>query len=493
MAADDDWAHAVDLQEGLNQVQIANAEEPKFNNPTLSISNHQKPSGSSDGERINGSFDQQENEAEPSASEQSFLRKILREKLVTTQHELEVQQRDPSSPLYSVKSFEELNLRKDLLKGIYDMGFNRPSKIQETALPMLLSRQPQNLIAQSQSGTGKTAAFVLTMLSRIDTTNDSPQCLCLSPTFELALQTGKVVEIMGSAMNNLKICYALKGIRLQKGEKARGQIIIGTPGTTMDWVLKMKSIDPKTIKVFVLDEADVMIDTQGHKDQTTRIHRTLNKETCQFLFFSATYDDDVMKFAEKIVPHANIIKLKREEETLSNIKQYQVHCVDIDKKYDALANIYATLSVGQAVIFCHTRHTAKWLAEKMHAEGYVVALLSGELDVASRAKILKRFRDGKERVLVTTNVCARGIDVEQVTLVVNFDLPMTKDRHPDYETYIHRIGRTGRFGKSGVAINFVSDTHDSHIIQKIANHFKSIIPTLDACDYDDLENKLTEK
>ena len=149
-----------------------------------------------------------ENEGEPSASEQSFLRKILREKLVTTQHELEVQQRDPSSPLYSVKSFEELNLRKDLLKGekniiltyvvynfriqilnlgIYDMGFNRPSKIQETALPMLLSRQPQNLIAQSQSGTGKTAAFVLTMLSRIDTTNDSPQCLCLSPTFEVSI------------------------------------------------------------------------------------------------------------------------------------------------------------------------------------------------------------------------------------------------------------------------------------------------------------------
>ena len=129
------------------------------------------------------------------------------------------------------------------------MGFNRPSKIQETALPMLLNIRPQNLIAQSQSGTGKTAAFVLTMLSRIDTNNDTPQCLCLSPTFELALQTGKVVEIMGAAMGNLKICYALKGIRLAKGEKARGQIIIGTPGTTMDWVVKHKSINPAHIKV----------------------------------------------------------------------------------------------------------------------------------------------------------------------------------------------------------------------------------------------------
>merc|ERR1719454_2547211 len=223
-----------------------------------------------------------------------------------------------------------------------------------------------------------------------------------------------------------------------------------------------------------------MIDTQGHKDQTIRIHRTLSNEQCQFLFFSATYDDEVMKFAEKIIPHPNTIKLKREEETLSNIKQYQVHCVDIDKKYDALANIYATLSVGQAVIFCHTRHTAKWLAEKMHAEGYVVALLSGELDVASRAKILKRFRDGKERVLVTTNVCARGIDVEQVTLVVNFDLPMTKTQQPDFETYIHRIGRTGRFGKSGIAINFVSSSRDKALIEEIARHFKTMIPELDA-------------
>jgi ATP-dependent RNA helicase DDX19/DBP5 len=467
---DDDWATAVDIQEGLTNVEIKESTKQEGDDFTTSYGEDQVNQG-----------------------DQSFLRKVLRQKLVTTQSELEVQQRDPNSPLYSVRSFEELNLRPELLKGIYQMGFNRPSKIQETALPMLVSQQPQNLIAQSQSGTGKTAAFVLTMLSRIDTQDDTPQCLCLSPTFELALQTGKVVEAMGAAMPDLKICYALKGIRLGRGEKARGQIVIGTPGTTMDWTVKHRSIDPNSIKVFVLDEADVMIDTQGHKDQTIRIHKTLDKEKCQFLFFSATYDDEVMRFAEKIVPHANIIQLKREEETLTNIKQYQVHCRDMDQKYDALANIYATLSVGQAVIFCHTRNTAKWLAEKMHSDGYIVALLSGELDVSSRAKILKRFREGKERVLVTTNVCARGIDVEQVTLVVNFDLPMTKDRHADFETYIHRIGRTGRFGKSGVAINFVSDRQDEKIINKIGEHFQCAIPVLDAGDYDDLEDKLAEK
>jgi len=470
----DDWATAVDVQEGINRMKVQ---------PNQSSTNEQS---SAQVQEVDPFTD----EAPLSKSDQSLLCKVLREKLVPTQNELEVQQRDPNSPLYSVKSFEELNLRPDLLKGIYAMGFNRPSKIQETALPMLLSRHTQNLIAQSQSGTGKTAAFVLTMLSRIDLNLDYPQCLCLSPTYELALQTGKVMETMGAAMKNLKICYALKGIRLGRGEKARGQIVIGTPGTCMDWVVRYKSVDPSLIKVFVLDEADVMIDTQGHKDQTIRIHRTLDKEKCQFLFFSATYDDEVMKFAEKIIPHPNTIKLKREEETLSNIKQYQVHCKDMDKKYDALANIYATLTVGQAVIFCHTKASAKWLANKMHQEGYVVALLSGELDVTQRATILKRFRDGKERVLVTTNVCARGIDVEQVTLVVNFDLPMTKQQEPDFETYIHRIGRTGRFGKSGIAINFVSSTRDQSIINRIASHFKTSILALDAGDYDDLENKL---
>ncbi|CAK8690302.1 unnamed protein product [Clavelina lepadiformis] len=148
-----------------------------------------------------------------SQEENSLLRKMLRDRLVQNNQELQVQQRDPGSPLYSVKSFEELHLRKELLDGIYSMGFNRPSKIQETALPLLLANPPENMIAQSQSGTGKTAAFVLTMLSRIDTDKRYPQCLCLSPTYELALQTGKAVETMGKFLPDLQVGYAVRGNR----------------------------------------------------------------------------------------------------------------------------------------------------------------------------------------------------------------------------------------------------------------------------------------
>ena len=151
-----------------------------------------------------------------SREEESLLRKTLRNKLVQNNQELEVQQKDPNSPLYSVKSFDELQLRKELLDGIYAMGFNRPSKIQETALPLLLRNPPENLIAQSQSGTGKTAAFVLTMLSRMDSTKNYPQCLCLSPTYELALQTGKVVETMGKFVPDIKVAYAVRGNRGSK-------------------------------------------------------------------------------------------------------------------------------------------------------------------------------------------------------------------------------------------------------------------------------------
>jgi ATP-dependent RNA helicase DDX19/DBP5 len=208
-----------------------------------------------------------------SLADASLLTKVLREKLVETKSLLEVQRADPSSPLYSVKSFEDLRLRKELLEGVYGMGFNKPSKIQEVALPILVADPPQNLIAQSQSGTGKTAAFVLSMLTRVDPSKKYPQVICLSPTFDLARQTGKVVEQMGKFLADVNLIYAVKGRRLERGQSVSEQIIIGTPGTVMDWVIKLRAFDPNKIVLFVLDEADVMIATQGHQDQTLRIHR----------------------------------------------------------------------------------------------------------------------------------------------------------------------------------------------------------------------------
>ena len=204
--ADENWAEEADRQEYLSkQIKHLNIQKE------LQKTDTKKPFDPFQNDNLSPDDDNYEKPL--TLEENSLLKKLLRDKLVQSNQELEVQQRDPTSPLYSVKSFEELRLRKELLQGIYAMGFNRPSKIQETALPLLLANPPENMIAQSQSGTGKTAAFVLTMLSRIKTDLTHPQCLCLSPTYELALQTGKVIESMGKFLPNLKVAYAVRGNR----------------------------------------------------------------------------------------------------------------------------------------------------------------------------------------------------------------------------------------------------------------------------------------
>uniref|UniRef100_A0A8C0DQV1 RNA helicase n=1 Tax=Balaenoptera musculus TaxID=9771 RepID=A0A8C0DQV1_BALMU len=442
--ATDSWALAVDEQEAavksMSNLQI---KEEKVKPDTNGVI------------KTDATPEKTEEEEKEDRAAQSLLNKLIRSNLVDNTNQVEVLQRDPNSPLYSVKSFEELRL-------------------------------PQNLIAQSQSGTGKTAAFVLAMLSRVEPAERYPQCLCLSPTYELALQTGKVIEQMGRFHPELKLAYAVRGNKLERGQKISEHIVIGTPGTVLDWCSKLKFIDPKKIKVFVLDEADVMIATQGHQDQSVRIQRMLPRN-CQMLLFSATFEDSVWKFAQKVVPDPNIIKLKREEETLDTIKQYYVLCSSRDEKFQALCNIYGAITIAQAMIFCHTRKTASWLAAELSKEGHQVALLSGEMVVEQRAAVIERFREGKEKVLVTTNVCARGIDVEQVSVVINFDLPVDKDGNPDNETYLHRIGRTGRFGKRGLAVNMVDSKHSMNILNRIQEHFNKKIERLDTDDLDEIE------
>jgi len=194
-----------------------------------------------------------------------------------------------------------------------------------------------------------------------------------------------------------------------------------------------------------------------------------------------------MKFAEAIVSNPLIIRLKREEERLDNIRQYYIECRDANDKFEALSNIYGTIAIGQSMIFCHTRRTASWLVEKMTKQGHAVALLTGELDVKMRADIISRFRAGKEKVLITTNVSARGIDVDQVTIVVNFDLPVDLQGHVDCETYLHRIGRTGRFGKTGLAINMVDSARTKDMLAVIEKHFGRQIKKLDAENPDEIE------
>lgn len=472
-----DWGQYADEQDKLaSKVTNLNLDKTNASAPVSVVSINDRDARNND--------DTSEEQISP--AERSLLQKIIRKGLVETTADVQKFQRDPASPLHSVKSFEALHLKPALLKGVYGMGFNAPSKIQEAALPTLLADPPQNMIAQSQSGTGKTAAFVLAMLSRVDPTKDYPQVLCLSPTYELAIQTGEVAAKMSRFCPEIKIKYAVRGEEISRGSKITEHIIIGTPGKVLDWGQKFKFFDLKKISVFVLDEADVMIATQGHQDQCIRIHKLL-PSTCQMMFFSATYEQEVMDFAEIIVHNPLIIKLLREEMSLDNIKQYYIECKNVDEKYTAITNIYGVITIGQAIIFCHTKKTASWLAEKMTKDGHAVAILSGDLTVEQRISVLDRFRAGLEKVLITTNVLARGIDVEQVTIVVNFDLPMDQNRQADCETYLHRIGRTGRFGKSGIAINLIDSPHAMKLCKDIEKHFRKEIHRLDAEDADEIE------
>ncbi|XP_065655323.1 ATP-dependent RNA helicase DDX19A isoform X3 [Hydra vulgaris] len=472
--ADEDWAALVeDYEKSTEKVKELSVSDEK---PVATTTN------------------QNHNEETPiNLAEASLMTKVVREHIINVKANVEVQQKDPNSPLYSVKKFEDLHLNSKLLSGVYSMGFNKPSKIQETALPMLLADPPNNMIAQSQSGTGKTAAFVLAMLSRVDASKPYPQALCLSPTFELAQQTGKVLEKMGKFLieDGLKVSYAIRGNKLSIGRKCNDHIIIGTPGSVLDWVMRYKAFDPQKITIFVLDEADVMISQQGHQDQSIRIKKLL-KPDCQLLLFSATYDSEVMNFANSVVSDAVVIRLRKEEESLDNIKQFYVMCDSVEAKYEALANLYGALTIGQTMVFCHTKKSVNWLAEKLSKDGHAVGLLTGDLEIEQRIDILNRFRDGKEKVLIATNVAARGIDVEQVTIVINYDLPVDAMNRPDFETYLHRIGRTGRFGKRGLAINFVDGRKTMAMVEAISKHFGKPIDLLQVDDLDELE-KLNAK
>ncbi|XP_071545804.1 DEAD-box helicase Dbp80 [Panulirus ornatus] len=490
----DDWAKAAEEQEArdlatqVETLKLLKTEEDgtpnaKEKDETKEGNDANENKETNDIKETTGETTSEEN---VTLAELSLMRKVMRKGIVESKNNVEVYRKDPKNPLYSVKTFEALNLRKELLEGIYDMGFKLPSKIQEISLPTLLAEPPANMIAQSQSGTGKTAAFTLAMLSRIDPKKKCCQALVLSPTMELALQTLQCVKQMGKKCTDITVRSAVKGNTVPRGHKITDHIVIGTPGKVVDWVTKYKSLDLRQCRVFVLDEADVMIATQGHQDQSVRIHKQL-PPTCQMMLFSATYVDEVVTFAEAIIKDPVTLRLRREEETLTNIRQMYVECNSEEEKYQAISNIYS-IPVGSAMFFCHTKHNATWLANRLKEDGHQVGLLTGDLTADERVRVLLRFREGTERVLICTNVLARGIDVDTVNLVVNYDLPQMFGSHKaDCETYLHRIGRTGRFGKTGNAINIVDGQDDLRLLREIEQHFNIKIVKLDYNNIDEIE------
>jgi translation initiation factor 4A len=344
-------------------------------------------------------------------------------------------------------TFDEMSIPDNLLRGIYAHGFERPSEIQKRAIVPL--RDGNDLIAQAQSGTGKTGTFCIGALCRIDTTIQRPQIIVLCPTRELAQQIEKVASAIGSYMG-LKVYSETGGTPIRDDLRAMEKgvhFVVGTPGRVYD-LMNRGALNRKEIRVLILDEADQMLEAR-FKEQIMCILELGFPAQTQVGLFSATMPEEVIEVANKLLQNPTRILIPPEEVTLDGISQYKVTLQRDDFKFEVLCDIYKQLNINQALIYCNKRQRAEWLAEKMSAEGFPLTCIHGEMDVDDRRKRMQGFRSGDVRVLISTDLLARGIDVQQVSLVINFELP------PQRENYIHRIGRSGRFGRKGCAINLI--------------------------------------
>ncbi|KAG8758354.1 translation initiation factor eIF4A [Serendipita sp. 396] len=364
-----------------------------------------------------------------------------------------------------VDNFDNMDLKAELLRGIYAYGFERPSAIQQRAIIPVL--KGHDVIAQAQSGTGKTATFSISILQRIDITLKQTQALILAPTRELAQQIQKVVVALGDYLNiECMACVGGTNVREDMQKLGEGvQIIVGTPGRVFD-MINRGALRTANVKIFCLDEADEML-SRGFKDQIYEVFQHLPQDT-QVVLLSATMPADVLEVSKKFMRDPIRILVKRDELTLEGIKQFYIAVEKEEWKLDTLSDLYETVTITQAVIFCNSRRKVDWLTEKLTAREFTVSAMHGDMEQKQREIIMKEFRSGSSRVLITTDLLARGIDVQQVSLVINYDLPNNR------ENYIHRIGRGGRFGRKGVAINFAT-TEDVRMLRDIEQFYNTQI------------------
>jgi len=372
---------------------------------------------------------------------------------------------ETSKEVKVTESFDSMGLNEELIRGIYAYGFEKPSAIQQRAIKPILSGR--DVIAQAQSGTGKTATFSISALAKIDTTVRDTQALILSPTRELAQQIQKVVLALGDYMSVQ--CHACIG-GTSVGEDIRkldyGQhIVSGTPGRVFD-MIRRKNLRTRGIKMFILDEADEMLN-QGFSEQIYDIYRYLPPDI-QVCLLSATLPVEILEMTKKFMTDPIRVLVKRDELTLEGIKQFFVAVEQEKWKFDTLCDIYDSLTVTQAVIFCNTKRKVDVLTQQMRDANFTVSAMHGDMKQSERNAIMEEFRSCGSRVLITTDVWARGLDVQCVSLVLNYDLPTNR------ESYIHRIGRSGRFGRKGVAINFAT-TEDIHVLRDIEQYYSTQI------------------
>nr|XP_010932660.1 DEAD-box ATP-dependent RNA helicase 38 [Elaeis guineensis] len=386
----------------------------------------------------------------------------------------------------SAVKFEDLPLSRELLKGLkLEMNFSKPSKIQAVTLPMILTPPHKDLVAQAHNGSGKTTCFVLGMLSRVDPSKKIPQAICICPTRELAIQNQAVLLKMGKYTGITSMCAipsdSANYIPISRRPPVTEQVVIGTPGTIKKWT-SAKKLPTRDVKILVFDEADHMLAEDGFKDDSERIMKEIRRsnDACQVLLFSATFNETVKAFVSRVVRDANQIFVKKEDLTLEKVKQYKVQCPDELAKMEVIKDKIFEFGqkVGQTIIFVRTRNSATMLHTELTKEGYECTSIQGALKQEDRDKIIQEFKVGLTRVLITTDLLARGFDQEQVNLVINFALPVKYDTpwEPDYEVYLHRVGRAGRFGRKGAVFNLLCTDTDRSLMEKIERHFDLHIP-----------------
>jgi translation initiation factor 4A len=369
-------------------------------------------------------------------------------------------------------TWESLNLKENLSRGIYRFGFEKPTPIQQLAILPII--QGRDIVAQAQSGTGKTGSFTIGALQRIDLESRKTQVLIIAPTFELVKQISGVVGSLGNAMEGLVIKTLVGGTSVSDDARELNincpHIVIGTAGRVYD-MIRRRNLLTDSIKLFILDEADEML-SKGFKEQIYDIFKFFNDDV-QVALFSATLPEEILTLSSKFMRDPLNITLKPEELTLECIQQFYISMPDDQAKYEALKDLFSFLQLSQCIIYVNTVKRVEDLYNAMIADGFPVCCIHSAMDKPQREASLTKFRSGAFRVLVSSGVTARGIDVQQVSTVINFDM------NRNIETYLHAIGRSGRFGRKGMAINFITK-YDLDFMRRLEEHYKISIRELPA-------------
>jgi ATP-dependent RNA helicase DeaD len=380
-------------------------------------------------------------------------------------------------------SFEELALSPEVLQTVKEIGYENPSPIQAASIPHLLAGR--DLLGQAQTGTGKTAAFALPILTRLDLSRRVPQALVLAPTRELAIQVAEAFQTYARHMEGFHILpiYGGQGMQLQLRHLTRGvHIVVGTPGRVMDH-LRRGTLTLDSLTTLVLDEADEMLRMGFIEDVEWILEHT--PETRQTALFSATMPAVIRKIAERHLNNAAEIKIKAKTATVEAINQ-QYWLVSGMQKLDALTRILDAEDIDAMLIFVRTKTETVELAEKLEARGYEAAALNGDMSQVLREKVVDRLKKGTLDIVIATDVAARGLDVERITHVVNYDIPY------DTEAYIHRIGRTGRAGRKGTAILFVAP-RERRMLRAIEQATKQLIQQMRLPTLQDIADRRIEQ